>query len=97
MRRARRTLRACISIFRIRVAESFQYRMAALSGTLTSLIWALVEAAAFSVFFKYAVSPGAGGLTLEQTVSHVWVRELLLFLMPYNIDANLLEALRSSG
>lgn len=86
-----RTLKACVSLFRIRVAESFQYRMSALSGVVTSLVWAIVEAAAFTAFFTYADNAGfAGGLTLSQTVSHVWVRELLLFMQPYTIDDELL-------
>jgi ABC-2 type transport system permease protein len=86
--------KAYLSIFRIRAAESFQYRIAALSGSLTSFLWAVIEIAAFTVFFKYARGPG-GGLTLEQTVSHIWVRELLLFLQPYNIDGDLLGKLTS--
>lgn len=86
-----RTLRACVSLFRIRVAESFQYRMSAFSGVVTSLVWAFVEAAAFTVFFKNADNAGfTGGLTLNQTISHVWVRELLLFMQPYSIDDELL-------
>ena len=86
-----KTARACWSLFKIRVAEGFQYRMAALSGVVTSFVWAVVEVAAFTVFFKYADNAGfAGGLTLEQTVSHVWVRELLLFMMPYSIDNDIL-------
>ena len=88
----KRTVKACAALFRVRVAESFQYRMAALSGAVTSLVWAVVEVAAFSAFFMYADNKGfAGGLTLEQTVSHVWARELLLFLMPYSIDEELLN------
>jgi len=91
MRGLKRSLKACLSLFRIRVAESFQYRMAALSGVVTSLVWVIVEAAAFTVFFKYADNASiAGGLTLDQTISHVWVRELLLFMQPYNIDDDLL-------
>lgn len=79
------------SLFRIRVAESFQYRVAALSGVVTSLLWAFVEAVAFTVFFRYADNANfAGGLTLDQAIAHVWVRELLLFLQPFTIDDELL-------
>ena len=86
-----RTVKACFSLFRISVAQNFQYRLAALSGVVTSLVWGFIEAAAFSVFFKYADNAGfAGGLTLAQTISHIWVRELLLVLAPYSIDDELL-------
>jgi ABC-2 type transport system permease protein len=87
-------MRAYLSIFRIKTAESFQYRLAALSGSATSFLWAVIEVAAFTVFFKYAGNAGfAGGLTLAQTISHVWVRELLLFMQPYNIDEDLRDKL----
>lgn len=86
-----RTAKACLSLFRISVAESLQYRLAALSGVVTNIVWAFVEAAAFTVFFQYAENAGfAGGLTLTQTISHVWVREMLLILQPYSIDNELL-------
>ena len=79
-----RTMKACASLFRIRVVESFQYRTAALSGTVTSLLWGFIEAAVLTAFFVYAGF--SGGLTLEQAISHVWVRELLLFLQGYHVD-----------
>ncbi|MDR0324930.1 MAG: hypothetical protein LBI19_02390 [Oscillospiraceae bacterium] len=89
-------MRVYFSIFRIKTAESFQYRLAALSGSVTSFVWAVIEVAAFTVFFQYAENAGfAGGLTLAQTVSHVWVRELLLFMQPYGIDGDLIEKLRN--
>ncbi|MCL1965291.1 MAG: hypothetical protein FWF69_09605 [Firmicutes bacterium] len=86
-----KTAKAYISLFKIRVAESFQYRMAAFSGVLTSLVWAFVDVVAFTAFFRYGDrAKFAGGLTLEQTISHIWVRELLLFLQPFSIDDELL-------
>jgi ABC-2 type transport system permease protein len=86
-----RTVKACFSLFRISVVESFQYRLAALSGVVTSLVWAIIEITAFFVFYRYAANAGgAGGLTLEQAISHVWVREMLLILLPYGIDEELL-------
>ena len=92
----KRTILTCFSLFRVQVAEGFQYRIAALSGTITSLVWAFVEVAAFTVFFKYSSNAGSvGGLTLAQTISHVWVRELLLFMQPYSIDAALLEKINN--
>ena len=92
VRRYRRLLKACLSLFRVQTAEGFQYRAAALSGVVTSLVWAFVEVVAFTVFFKYADNAGVvGGLTLAQTISHVWVRELLLFLQPFSIDGVLLR------
>jgi len=94
----KRTLKASWALFKIRTIEDMQYRLAALSGAVTSLVWALVEAACFTAFFEYADNAGiAGGLTLVQTVSHVWVRELLLFLQPFSIDNDLLNKIDQGG
>ena len=91
-----KTVKACVSLFRIRVAESFQYRLSALSGAVTSLVWAVVQAALYTVFYTYADNAGfAGGLTLDQAISHAWLCELLLFMQPYSIDEDLLGKISS--
>ena len=93
-----KTVKACISLFSIRVSESFQYRIAALSGAITSLIWAIIEIAVLMAFYRFAERAGfAGGLTMEQAVSFVWVRELLLFMMPYSIDNDLLDKISNGN
>ena len=49
----RRTLKAGLSLFRIRAIEGLQYRLAALSGATVSTFWALIEVVILIVFFKY--------------------------------------------
>ncbi len=84
------------SLFKITLAENFQYRAAALSGVVTNLVWGFIEAAAFGVFFIYADNAGYfGGLTLAQTISYLWIREALLVLLSYGIDSELLAKIVS--
>jgi ABC-2 type transport system permease protein len=80
------------------LAENFQYRTSALSGVVTNLVWCFIEAAAFGVFFKYAVNAGfSGGLTLAQTISYLWVREMLLMLLSYGINDELLTKITNGN
>lgn len=92
----RKLWKASFSLFRISLAESLQYRLAALSGVVTSLVWAFVEVTVLTVFFRYGAGAGAAaGLTLAQAVSHIWVRELLLVLTPYSLDQEILDKLNN--
>jgi len=88
-----KTLKACLSIFRIKTAEGLQYRMAGLAGATTSIFWALIEITIYTVFYKYSDQHNAGiiaGLSLKQVVSYVWLAELLHLMQPFNIDGDIL-------
>ncbi|MDR1669946.1 MAG: hypothetical protein LBR76_08315 [Oscillospiraceae bacterium] len=82
----KRTLRACLSLFRIRAAESLQYRLAALSGAVVSIVWTLIEVTVYIVFYTYAEGRANFSLTLGQVIAYSWVKELLYALLVFNID-----------
>lgn len=87
-----RTLKACLSISRIKMAESLQYRMAWLAGASTPIFYGLIEITVYRVFYTYAERNDAGilaGLSLEQVVSYAWLTQILHFLRPTNIDAEI--------
>lgn len=89
-----RTLKACISIFRIKAAEGLQYRLAALAGASTSIFWALIEIIVYTVFYKYAdahESAITASLSLKQLISYMWLRQLLMMLQPFTIDGDILN------
>lgn len=91
-------LRACFSIFRIKTAEGFQYRMAGLAGATTSIFWVLIEITVFTIFFKYANNKEAGlqaGMTLKQIVSYAWLTQLLFLMQPMSIDREILRKITS--
>ncbi len=82
-------LRACLSIFRIKTAESFQYRFAGLAGASTSVIWAFIEIIVYTVFYTYA-NPTSAKLTLTQVVSYSWLAQVIFIIQPMNIDGEIL-------
>lgn len=91
-------LRACFSIFKIKTAEGFQYRMAGLAGASTSIFYALIEITVFTIFFKYANTKEAGlqaGMTLKQVVSYAWLTQLFFLMQPMSIDSEILRKITS--
>lgn len=92
------TVKACLSIFRIKTAEGFQYRMAGLAGASTSIFWVLIEITVYSIFYKYANNSDAGniaGLSLRQLVSYAWLTQLLFLMQPSSIDSEILSKINS--
>lgn len=49
----KRTLKPCLALFRLRLAEALQYRLAALSGASISVFWAFLEIFVYTVFYAY--------------------------------------------
>lgn len=78
--------RAYLSIFRIRAAESLQYRLAAMSGALVSIFWVLIEIVVYMVFYKYADNRFNFTLTLQQVVTYTWVKELMFAMLTFTVD-----------
>ena len=92
------TLRACLSIFRIKTAEGFQYRLAGLAGASTGIFWALLEITVYIIFYTYADNKEAGlvaGLSLRQTVSYAWLAQMLFLMQPSSIDSEILNKITS--
>lgn len=92
------TLKACAAIFRIKTAESFQYRTAGIAGAFTSIFWVLIEITVYTVFYTYANNKGASvssGLTLQQVVSYAWLTQVFFLLQPMNIDPEILSKITS--
>ena len=88
------TLRACYSLFRIRLAESIQYRMAAITGSLVGIFWAIVEVVIYRVFYMYG-HPPTDGLTLTQVISYAWLGQVLFMLQPMSVDGDILTKITS--
>jgi ABC-2 type transport system permease protein len=87
------TIKACFSLFKIKIAEGFQYRLAGLAGASTSIFWVLIEITVYTIFYKYANNRSAGlasGITLKQVISYSWLTQLLFLMQPMSIDSELL-------
>ncbi|MGI6083027.1 MAG: ABC transporter permease [Limnochordia bacterium] len=92
------TARACFSLFRIKTAEGFQYRLAWVSGAAVGIFWALIEITVLAVFYNYAENKEAGtmaGLTLRQVVTYVWVAQAIWTMQPMSIDSDILSQINS--
>ncbi len=90
------TVKACLSLFRVRFGEGVQYRVAALSGVLISVFWALIECVVFTVFFTHTNNPlNSGGMTLAQTLSYVWIQQGVWVMLSMSIDGDILTKIRN--
>jgi len=90
------TLRACVSIFHIRLAEGFQYRTAALSGTIVGVFWGLVEVLIFTIFYTYGSNyTNNAGITLSQVISYAWLNQVLFGIQPMSVDSDILQKITS--
>ena len=66
------------ALFRIRVVNSIQYRMAALAGVITQFAWGFMLILAFMAF--YESDPAAFPMTMQQTVSYIWMQQAFIFI-----------------
>lgn len=92
------TIKAYLSIFRIKTAEGFQYRIAAFAGATISIFWVYIEIIVCSVFYQYSDHPSAGiiaGLTQENLVTYIWLAQIMFLMQPMNIDGDILEKIQS--
>lgn len=92
-----KTLRACVSLFRVRFAEGLQYRTAAFSSLLISVFWSIIECVLYTVFFTYSQYGGqnSNGMSLSQTISYVWLAQGLFVLQSMSIDGDIMKKIIS--
>ena len=67
-----------ISFFRLRFAMGLQYRTAALAGMVTQFFWGAMNVLMYHAF--YESDPNAFPMSLEATVTYVWLQQALLLL-----------------
>lgn len=92
------SLKACFSLFRIKTAEGFQYRMAGIAGATTSIFYAIIEILVYSIFFHYAANKTGGllaALDLKQVVSYLWLAQVLFLMQPMSVDGEILGKITS--
>ncbi len=86
-------LKACLSIFRIKTAEGFQYRLAGIAGASVGIFWALIEITVYTVFYTYSDNRLAGmpaGLDLKQVITYAWLSQIFFLMQPLGIDKEIL-------
>ena len=88
-------MNAYISLVRVRFTSLLQYRAAAIAGMSTQLFWGLIRMMIFEAF--YALNRKQQPLSRDQMITYVWLGQALLGLLPWGIDAELKEKIRSGG
>ncbi len=67
-----------LSVFRIRFINSLQYRAALLGEVAARFLWGIMQILAFAAFYR--ANPAAFPMEFSQTVSYLWMQEILLVL-----------------
>lgn len=67
-----------LSFFRMRFVLGLQYRAAALAGVATQFFWGAMNVLMYKAF--YETDPAAFPMTLNATVTYVWLQQALLLL-----------------
>jgi ABC-2 type transport system permease protein len=67
-----------LSIFRIRFIHSVQYRIVVFSHIFTGFLWGLMLVLAYFAFYR--ADPDAFPMTLQQTISYMWLQQTFLVM-----------------
>jgi len=86
-------MRAYRALFSAGLRMALQYRQAALAGFTTQLFWGFIRVMVFDGFYRSSSMPQP--LTFAQTVTYLWLIQALLLVLPWRIDPNLQEMIRS--
>lgn len=84
------------SFFRLRFMMGLQYRAAALAGVFTQFFWGAMNILMYHAF--YESDPSAFPMTLEATVTYVWLQQALLALFAaWMIEHEIFDDIRSGN
>ena len=87
--------RAYLAVAVTRFKMVLQYRAAAFAGVSTQLFWGFIKVMVFVAFFEAAseVPP----MTFSEVLVYIWLGQGLLALLPWNVDAEIANDIRSGG
>lgn len=84
-----------LGVIAVRFKMLLQYRAAALAGFVTQLFWGAIRLMVFGAFYSAAVSAADVPMTFAQIVVYVWLGQALLALLPWNVDQEIAQCIRS--
>ncbi len=85
-------MRPYVAILSARFRMLLQYRAAALAGFGTQLFWGLIRVMIFEAFYLSSSSPQP--MTIEQTVTYLWLSQAMFHLLPYRLDGDVSQMVR---
>lgn len=89
-------MRAYLSVFRLRLINGMQYRMAAFAGVATQFFWGFMYLMIFEAFFFS--STNIQPISYSQTVSYTWLKQsFLIFIALWHRDGELFELITSGN
>ena len=84
------------SFFRLQFNMELQYRVAAVSGVVTQILWGFMECLAFRAFQESDFS--AYPMAFSATVSYIWLREAFLAAFTtWNADGEIFDSIMNGG
>ena len=85
-----------LSFFRLQFNMELQYRVAAVSGVITQILWGFMECLAFRAFQES--DPSAYPMAFSATVSYIWLREAFLSAFTtWNADGDIFDSIMNGG
>jgi len=81
------------AIVQARFRMLLQYRAAALAGLATQLFFGLVRVMLFDAFYRSSTAPQP--MSYSETVTYLWLIQALLLLLPWGLDFEVRNMIRS--
>lgn len=88
-------VRPYMAMLRMRCRMLLQYRAAALAGFGTQLFWGFFRVMLFTSLYKYQTPVMQHPLTLPETIGFIWMAQMLLGLLPWNVDREIEQQIRT--
>jgi len=85
-------MRPYVAILSARFRMLLQYRAAALAGFGTQLFWGLIRVMIFEAFYRSSSAPQP--MTLQETVTYVWLTQAMFHLLPYRLEGDIAQMVR---
>ncbi|HAN09522.1 MAG TPA: ABC transporter permease [Clostridiales bacterium] len=68
-----------IAVFKLRVINGLQYRIAALAGVATQFVWGFMYIMIFEAFYRGF--SGTQAISLEQLATYIWLQQAFLYFL----------------
>jgi ABC-2 type transport system permease protein len=89
-------MRAYFSLFKMRLINGIQYRVAALAGVATQFFWGFMYIMIYQAFYKNTVQ--AQPISLNQLITYIWLQQaFLVFVMLWFRDGELFNLITSGN
>jgi ABC-2 type transport system permease protein len=82
-----------LSLLSMRFRSQIQYRLAAIAGVLTQVAWGFIRIMVLAAFYRS--STGSVPMSFSDTVTYVWLGQAMLGLLPWGVDYDARDHIRT--